>query len=116
MVFPCSVQFSTIGRGLPAHCSRIITRAINRQGQNNLMPAAESSNFTPLLPILIPASQRGTVDCTHSKALMKTWPANKSSVIDDGSTDRSVNVIRTFGDRINFQLAAHQGGNATRIS
>ena len=51
--------------------------------------------------------------CIQS-ALDQTWPSKEVIVVDDGSTDASVDVIKSFGDRIRFQQSAHCGGNAIR--
>ena len=69
----------------------------------------------PLVSILIPCynAERWIGQCIQS-ALDQTYPRKEVIVIDDGSTDSSVEVIRKFGDRIHFQQSAHRGGNAIR--
>ena len=45
-------------------------------------------------------------------ALDQTWPNKEVIVVDDGSTDGTVDLLRKFGDAIRLEQAAHGG---TRI-
>jgi glycosyltransferase involved in cell wall biosynthesis len=47
-------------------------------------------------------------------ALAQTWLDTEVVVVDDGSTDASLAVIRQFRDRIRFDTGPHRGGNAAR--
>jgi Glycosyl transferase family 2 len=47
-------------------------------------------------------------------ALEQTWPHKEVVVVDDGSTDDSLAVIRSFGDAIRFESGPNRGGNVTR--
>jgi len=69
----------------------------------------------PLVSILIPCynAEPWIQQCIQS-ALDQTWPNKEIIVIDDGSIDASVAIVKTFGDRIRFQLSPHAGGNPTR--
>src|ERR1700733_1222229 len=69
----------------------------------------------PLVSILIPRdnAQRLLGQCIQG-ALDQTWRGKEIIVIDDGSTDGSAGVIRTFGSDIVFRQFSHSGGNVVR--
>jgi glycosyltransferase involved in cell wall biosynthesis len=69
----------------------------------------------PLVSILIPCfnAERWIARAIES-ALAQTWCTTEVIVVDDGSTDNSLNVIRAFEDRIRWETGANQGGNAAR--
>ena len=52
-------------------------------------------------------------ECIAS-ALAQDWEPLEILVVDDGSTDESPAIIRSFGDRIRTFSTAHQGGNVAR--
>jgi len=68
-----------------------------------------------LVSILIPCynAERWVAQAIES-ALAQTWPSKEVIVVDDGSTDRSLEVIRTFGDRIRWETGPNRGGNNAR--
>ena len=55
----------------------------------------------PLVSILIPCynAERWVAQAIES-ALRQTWPEKEIIVVDDGSTDASLAIIQSFGDRI----------------
>lgn len=71
--------------------------------------------MTSLVSILIPChnAERWVAQAIES-ALAQSWPEKEIIVVDDGSTDGSLDVIRKFGDRIRWETGPNRGGNAAR--
>lgn len=65
--------------------------------------------------IIIPCynAERFIGDAIRS-ALTQTYPRVEVVVVDDGSTDGSLEVIRSFGDQIRWESGRNQGGCAAR--
>jgi len=65
--------------------------------------------------ILIPChnAERWMRECIES-ALSQTHADCEVIVVDDGSTDNSLDVIRSFGDQIRFESGPNRGGNLAR--
>jgi glycosyltransferase involved in cell wall biosynthesis len=65
--------------------------------------------------ILIPCynAERWVAQAIES-ALAQTWSAKDVVVVDDGSTDGSLDVIRGFGSRIRWETGPNRGGNNAR--
>ncbi|HEY9698673.1 MAG TPA: glycosyltransferase [Trichocoleus sp.] len=71
--------------------------------------------MNPRVSILIPCynADRWIAQAIQS-ALDQTYPNKEVILVDDGSTDRSLEVIQGFGDRIRWETRTNQGGNAAR--
>jgi glycosyltransferase involved in cell wall biosynthesis len=54
------------------------------------------------------------IEETIQSALAQTWPEKEVLVIDDGSTDNTVEICRSFGNKIQLVCQGRQGGNAAR--
>ena len=69
----------------------------------------------PLVSILIPCynAERWVAQAIES-ALRQTWPEKEVIIVDDGSTDGSLAIIRGFGDRVRFETGPNRGGNVAR--
>jgi glycosyltransferase involved in cell wall biosynthesis len=65
--------------------------------------------------ILIPCHNAGPwiAQCIQS-AIDQTYAHKEIVVVDDGSTDGSQDVIRSFGDQIHFEIGPNRGSNVTR--
>jgi glycosyltransferase involved in cell wall biosynthesis len=69
----------------------------------------------PKVSILIPCyNAKQWVDQAITSALEQTYASKEVIVIDDGSTDGSLAIIRQFEERIIWRTQTNQGGNATR--
>jgi glycosyltransferase involved in cell wall biosynthesis len=65
--------------------------------------------------VLIPCfNARPWIAQAIDSALMQTGPATEVIVIDDGSTDGSLDVIRTFDGRILWEASPNRGSQVTR--
>jgi cellulose synthase/poly-beta-1,6-N-acetylglucosamine synthase-like glycosyltransferase len=70
---------------------------------------------TPLISILIPChNAEQWVGQAISSALAQTWPNKEIIVVDDGSTDGSLEIIRSFGTTIHFESGPNRGANPAR--
>ena len=70
----------------------------------------------PLVSILIPAfnAQQWIAETIHS-AVAQSWPRKEIIVVDDGSTDRTLEVARQFASKeVTVVSKANQGAAATR--
>jgi glycosyltransferase involved in cell wall biosynthesis len=69
----------------------------------------------PLVSILIPCfNAERWIERTVESALAQTWAEKEVIVVDDGSTDRSLEVIRQFNGRIRWETGPNCGGGAAR--
>lgn len=68
-----------------------------------------------LVSILIPChnAERWIGQAIES-ALSQIYAPTEVIVVDDGSTDNSLDIIRGFGDRIRWETGPNKGGNAAR--
>jgi glycosyltransferase involved in cell wall biosynthesis len=69
----------------------------------------------PLVSIIIPCYNAGKyVAEAIQSALDQTYTNKEVIVIDDGSTDHSLDVIRSFAERIRWETGPNRGGCAAR--
>lgn len=70
---------------------------------------------TPTVSVIIPSYNRETlIGETVANLLAQTQPPDEIIVVDDGSTDNSVAVIRAFGDKIKLIQQPNQGPGTAR--
>ena len=69
----------------------------------------------PIVSIIIPCynAEKWVAEAVQS-ALDQTWAKKEVIVIDDGSTDRSLDVIKTFAGKIRWETGPNRGGNIAR--
>jgi len=71
--------------------------------------------MSSLVSILIPCyNAEAWIAEAVDSALAQTWEPCEVVVIDDGSSDRSVEILRGFGERIRLVARENRGGNPTR--
>jgi glycosyltransferase involved in cell wall biosynthesis len=77
----------------------------------------------PLVSILIPAyNAEQTIGYTLESAIAQTWPRKEIIVTDDGSTDRTAEIVRRFASKGVALVSTENGGlsaavnNAYRLS
>jgi glycosyltransferase involved in cell wall biosynthesis len=68
-----------------------------------------------LVSILIPCfnAERWVAQAIES-ALSQTWPEKEVILVDDGSTDASLEIVKSFGDRVCWESGPNRGSNAAR--
>jgi glycosyltransferase involved in cell wall biosynthesis len=72
-------------------------------------------NDNPLVSILIPChNNEAFVAEAIESALGQTYSNIEVIVVDDGSTDKSLQVIKNYGDRIKWQAGPNRGACAAR--
>ncbi len=68
-----------------------------------------------LVSILIPChNARQWIEQCIQSALDQTYPHIEVIVVDDGSTDGSQDVIRSFGERVRLKTGPNKGSNSAR--
>ncbi len=69
----------------------------------------------PLVSILIPCyNSEQWIGQAIESALGQTWPNKEIIVLDDGSTDSSLNVIRQYESRLRWETGENRGGGYAR--
>ncbi|MUL37296.1 glycosyltransferase [Gloeocapsopsis dulcis] len=71
--------------------------------------------MTPLVSIIIPTfnAEKYIKEAIES-AISQSWSNKEIIAVDDGSTDHSLEIIRSFGDRIRWETGINQGAPISR--
>ena len=79
------------------------------------MSCTISTGSEPLVSILIPCynAERWIAQAITS-ALNQTYPVKEVCIVDDGSTDGSLQVIKQFAGKVRWESGPNRGGNAAR--
>ena len=77
--------------------------------------APASASLAPLVSVVMPAynSARYIAEAIDS-ALHQDYPALEIIVVDDGSTDDTVNIVSRYGDKVRLLSQKNQGSAAAR--
>lgn len=68
-----------------------------------------------LVSILIPCyNSEQWIKPAIESALAQTWTYKEVIVVDDGSSDRSLDIIQSFGDQIRWETGPNRGANTAR--
>ena len=71
--------------------------------------------MTPRVTIAIPCYNAARwIAAAVQSTLEQTWTDTETIVVDDGSTDGSLEVLASFGEKIRVIRAEHRGGNHAR--
>ncbi len=71
--------------------------------------------MNPIVSILIPCyNAERWIEQSISSALNQTYKNIEVIVVDDGSTDRSLEIIKSFSQQIYWETSENRGGNITR--
>lgn len=74
-----------------------------------------SAETNPLVSVIIPCfNGEAYVGDAIESALAQTYRNVEVIVVDDGSTDRSLRIIRSYGDHIRWENTVNRGGGAAR--
>lgn len=69
----------------------------------------------PLVSIIVPCfNDEASIEEALSSALNQTYPNKEVVVVDDGSTDRSTDIVRSFGSRLRLVSQENKGAPAAR--
>lgn len=69
----------------------------------------------PILSIIIPCYNREKyISEAIDSVLAQLYPPNEIIVVDDGSTDQSVEVVKRYGDKVALIQQSNQGSSAAR--
>lgn len=79
------------------------------------MPFGSDGEISPLVSIIIPCynAERWIADAINS-CLAQTYRPIEIIVVDDGSTDGSLKIIQSYGDRIQYITGPNRGGSSAR--
>lgn len=79
------------------------------------MPTEPANGRLPLVSIVVPTYNRADLlgECLRS-ALAVRWQRLEVIVVDDGSTDHTETIVRSFGERVRYQRLTNGGAANAR--
>jgi len=77
----------------------------------------QEKNTWPTISVVIPSYNQGAfIEKTIRSVLMQNYPSLELIVIDGGSTDQSVEMIRKYADHLDFWVSEKDRGQADAIN
>lgn len=74
-----------------------------------------AKQFPGSVSVVIPTFNRAFCICSAiDSVLAQSWPADEVIVVDDGSTDNTADVLRSYSDRIKYIYQRNSGVSAAR--
>lgn len=81
----------------------------------DMRQSADAREMVPFVSIVIPCyNAEDWIESTIESALAQTWTNYEVVVVDDGSTDGSLEIVKSFGRRIRWETGPNRGGCAAR--
>src|SRR5690554_3087136 len=96
--------------------SLVARKAAHEYAETRLMLMKGGKDIAPVVSIIMPTYNRAEfISAAISSVLRQTYESFELIVIDDGSTDETAQVIRSFTDqRVLFVRQANHGRSAAR--
>src|SRR6476660_3095578 len=84
-------------------------------GQKLMQPDVHPATRPGLVSVVVPCynAERFLAETLQS-AFIQTYPEIEVIVLDDGSTDGTADLIRSYGDRVRAEFGPNRGASAAR--
>lgn len=95
--------------------TRVMKAFIAEQTYRVLGAGPDRASSRPLISVVIPTYQHArAIGACIDSVLAQTYTNIEIIVVDDGSTDNTQEILRTYGKKITGIYQTNQGGNAAR--